>query len=169
MPLGLSDFNCGTLYVPSGETNTTSSPSPCTTSPETPVNLTASNGDWKFEVQLSSVVVSVGQQISFTCFLTNISRQNQTVVLANPVSNPSLYDSAGKQVWGWEPSAATNAVQVVPAGGVFSLSLSIPTSGLQAGQTYVLSSSPNISTDANPEVSFGQYLELSATIQVVSG
>jgi hypothetical protein len=169
MPLGLSDFNCGTLYVPSGETNTTSSPSPCTTSPETPVVLTTSNGNWKFEVQLSSVVVSVGQQISYTCYLTNISGQNQTVVLANPISNPSLYDSAGKQVWGYEPSAETNAVQVVPAGEVFSLTLNIPTSGLQAGQTYVLSSSPNISTDANPEVPFGQNLVLNATIQVVAG
>lgn len=137
------------------------------TSPAAPVTLTTSNADWRFEVHLSAVPVSVGQPINYTCYLTNISGQNQTVDLANPISNPSLYTQGGKQVWGWQPSAETNAIEVVPAGETLTLSLNIPTSGLQAGQTYVLSSSPNISTAGNPEVFLGQSLELNATIQII--
>jgi hypothetical protein len=135
----------------------------------TPVNLTTSDGDWKFEMQLNSSVVPAEQEIGYTCYLTNISNRTQTIDLANPISDPSLYTQQGREAWSYEPPGVTNAIQAVPPGGVFSLELNIPTSGLQAGEAYTLTSSPNVSSDANPEVFFGQYLQLNATIQVVAG
>jgi hypothetical protein len=39
----------------------------------------------------------------------------------------------------------------------------IPTSGLQVGQTYIFTSSPNIASGASP---IGQYLQVYATITI---
>jgi len=129
-----------------------------------PVTATTSSKDWKFEVDLSSTSVTAGQQISDTCYLTNTSGQNQTVILGNPICGASLYTQGGQQVWVYSPSA-TNAVQVIPAGMVLTLSFNMQTSELHAGDTYILSSAPNV--DPLPgNSSFGLSLQLNQTITV---
>lgn len=130
-----------------------------------PVTLYRANGDWNFTVSLNRTAVTRGQDIAAVLNLTNVSGQTQSVVIASPLSNPALYTLSGKQVWAWERSA-TNAVQQISEGQTLSYPISIPTSELQTGETYVLTSSPNILTATNPEVSFGKDLQVNATITV---
>jgi hypothetical protein len=92
------------------------------------VILSASNSDWEFQIQLNATAVTIGQTISFTCYLTNTSGQPQTIIVASPLCNgPTIYTQGGEQVWVFEPSA-TNAVQTIsPGQTLFSYQVNIPT------------------------------------------
>jgi len=110
------------------------------------------------------VSVAEGQEINYTCYLVNVSGQAQSADLANPLCNPEIDAQGGQTAWAYEPSAETNAIQIVPAGEVLSFSLGIPTSELQAGEAYVLSSFPNIGTVGSPDIGFGQNMQLNQAI-----
>ncbi len=170
---------CTTLYVPSGRTSISivvfqNSSTACTfatttttSSSQQPASLTwyASYGVWNYAVTLTTNEIQPGQNITALFQLTNMSNETQTVDLGGPMVLPTIYAQDGKVVWAYQPSADTNAVQNVAAGRVLSEQLTLPTSMLSAGQSYILSSSPDI---GNPgfTVNIGSHLELNETITV---
>ena len=169
LSLGLSTWNCETLYLPSGNTSViTSTESSCALLvPPSPATLTRSNFTWKFEVQLNSTELSVGQLISYSCSLVNTSNQTQTVVVGSPLCTPSIYTQQGQLLWAYT-SSATNSLQEVSPGQSFNFATSIPSSQLLPGGRYVLNSYPDLLSNSNPEVPIGQSLQVNATIEVAS-
>lgn len=104
-----------------------------------PTRQTASNGDWNFTASINSSSVPLGQSIRLLTSLTNISPTNQTIApYVEPLINPGVYSSNGTEVWAWNPPQVNWATMTFPSGQVLSGNVVIPTSQLQAGQTYTI-------------------------------
>ena len=132
-----------------------------------PVNMSASSDVWSLTAQINRTVVTSGQQVSFTFYLQNTNTQNESIQVANPLANPQIYTQQGKLVWTYQQSGSVALQQVAPGEKLYDQVI-IPTSELQAGQTYIFTSSPNIYADTSPEATpIGQYLQVYATITVV--
>jgi hypothetical protein len=135
------------------------------TTTASPITVATSAGGWKFRVLLNATTISRGQAIGYSCYLTNTSNHTQTIIVVTPLSNPTVYTQGDQQVWMLDGSEM-NSAQSISAGQTLNCHATIPTSELQAGQTYILSSSPGVLTDTNPETFFGQQLQVNATITV---
>lgn len=130
----------------------------------TPVNLSASFDVWVLTAQLNTTVVTIGEPINFTFYLENTWTQNESISVSFPLANPAIYTQNGKPVWTYE-QLGTTAIQQITPGEKFGDQLLIPTTELQAGQSYIFTSSPNIGNDFGP---IGQYLQVYATINVLA-
>jgi len=128
-----------------------------------PVTLSASFDVWNLTAHLDRTVVPTGQQLNFTFYVENTYAQNESIAVSFPLANPAIYTQSGKLVWSYE-QFGTTAIQLIAPGEKLYEQLSIPTSGLQAGQTYIFTSSPNIASGASP---IGQYLQVYTTITIL--
>ena len=136
-----------------------------TATPNETAPLSRSNGDWAFSISL----VSAGQEFALSYNLTNISGQPQTVDIANPLINPTLYSANGSVVWAWNPSVMNYIATIPSKAGNWSAPLDIPTSALSAGQKYVLSVHPLIwvpNTSGSGAFTIGESLMINTTISV---
>ncbi len=137
------------------------------TASPSPVNLTASFDVWTVNAYLDATVASQGQQLNFTFYVENTSTQNESIAVADPLANPEIYSQAGVLVWSYQQSATTAIQQIAPGGRIYG-QLLVPTSELQAGQTYIFTSSPNIGTNTSPAtIPIGQYLQVYAEITIL--
>jgi hypothetical protein len=69
--------------------------------------------------------------------LTNIGPANQTIAnFVRPYINPEIYTANGSEVWAWDPPQVTWPSWIITSGQTLSQDVSIPTTQLNAGQTY---------------------------------
>jgi hypothetical protein len=113
----------------------------------------------------------MGQGFTLSYNLTNISGQPQTVDIADPLINPTIYSANGTIVWAWNPLVINYITTIPYKAGNWSAPLEIPTSALSAGQKYVLNVFPLIwayTTSASPvgAISIGESLLINTTIAV---
>jgi hypothetical protein len=170
---------CVTLFIPSGRTSVsilgfqtsatacTSTTTNTTSSLQQPGSLSwdASYGVWNYEVTLTTNQIQQGQNITAIFTLTNFSNETQTVDLGGPLVLPTIYSQDGKVVWAYQPSADTNAIQNITAGQAITEQMVLPTWMLQADQSYILSTCPDIGTP-DFAVNIGAHLQLNQTIIV---
>jgi hypothetical protein len=111
-----------------------------------PLRITAisgTNGSWNFTASISRNSVSAGQSILLMTTLTNISEGNQTIKeFVLPFINPGVYDAKGTEIWAWNPPQIVTLSRTITNGESISQSVTIPTSGLTSGQTYLISVNP---------------------------
>ena len=169
---------CATLYVPSGRTSIsilvfqngstacTSATTTTTSSSQQPASLTwyANYGVWNYAVTLTTNQIQQGQNITAIFTLTNFSNQNQTVDVDHPLVLPTIYTQSGTVVWAYPP-LSYNEIENVTAGQAMTEQMILPTWMLQAGQSYILSTSPGIGTP-DFAVNIGSHLQLNQTITV---
>ena len=133
-----------------------------TAAPNQATPLSRTNGDWVFSISLTN-------SLALSYNLTNISGQPQTVDIANPLINPTLYSANGSVVWAWNPLVINHIATVPSKAGNWSAPLDIPTAVLSAGQKYVLSVYPLIwvpNTSASGAFTIGESLMINTTISV---
>ncbi|MGD0637288.1 MAG: hypothetical protein ABSA72_04540 [Nitrososphaerales archaeon] len=170
-------LTCATLYVPSGRTsvsmeefqsncNPTTTTTTSTSSSQQYASLSwdANYGAWNYEVTLSTNQIQPDQNITALFTLTNFSNRTQTVDLDEPLVLPTIYAQDGKVVWTWEPPSI-NEIENITAGQAISEPFTLPTSMLQAGQSYTLTTAPGFSVPGS-SVDISQQLQLSQTITV---
>jgi len=142
-----------------------------TATPNQTTPLSRSNGDWVFSIRLQNSLLATGQELALSYNLTNVSGQPQTVDIANPLINPTIYSENGTAAWAWNPSVINYITTIPCKAGDWSAPLGIPTSALSAGQKYVLSVFPLIwanttSASAVGTFSIGESLMINTTISV---
>lgn len=168
---------CATIYVPSGRTSvsiegfetscaSTSTSTTSSSSQQVPASLTwySYYGVWTYTVTLTTNQIQQGESITAVFQLMNTSNQTQMVDVVDPLVNPVIYSQSGTVVWAWNPSEI-NQVEGVAAGRVLSLQMTLPTSMLKAGQSYILSTYPGFGTP-DFTTDFGPHLQQNETITV---
>lgn len=135
------------------------------------VSLYRISDGWNFSVTLSGLVVPASQVIEANFTLTNISGKGQIVWEANPLIDPVIYSEQGMPVWASYAFAFNSGANfTAPGNQQESNGYKIPTSTLDAGQSYVLSMWPliDLTTGApsNPEYLLGRSLMINATISI---
>ena len=112
------------------------------------------NGVWNFTVVLTPSTTRQGDPVEMLALLTNIGAENQTVAqFATPIVNPSIYAANGTRVWAWDPPGKTWSKMTITSGQTIDQGVSIPTSSLLPGQTYLVEVSPlSISSASNMTV-----------------
>jgi hypothetical protein len=119
--------------------------------------------DWRFTATINATSVHLGQSILLTTKLTNMSPSNQTIApYVNPIINPGVYASNGTEVWAWNPPQVNWPTMTFTSGQVISGAVIIPTSQLQAGQTYTIKVVP-ISTQFLTPSNFALGLQFSVS------
>lgn len=122
-----------------------------------PTTFSKSNGDWSFSIRLQSPLTAGPSGKGFDIYwnLTNISGQPQTVDVASPLTNPTIYSASGKVVWAWDPPGINYITTIPPKAGNWSGPVNVSTSGLPAGQ-YLLSVWPLVWAN-NSSVGIGSH------------
>jgi hypothetical protein len=134
------------------------------------VTLYRTNGDWNFSLTLNATTVKRGQVIAALLNLTNISGQNQSVHIVDPLYAPIVYAQNGTEVSCVCPSEINSLANWI-AGPVNSQKWDIPTSSLPPGESYVLNVWPLVgpptldSVDEQPYL-IGESLMINATFTV---
>jgi hypothetical protein len=107
-----------------------------------PNNESTSGGSWNFTVSISSSSVNRGETILLDTSLTNIG-QNETISnFVEPYVNPAVSTMNGTQVWAWDPPQVTFLNSTISSGQTISQQVSIQTSELMPGQSYLIEVMP---------------------------
>ena|SRR2546426_156071 len=123
----------------------TTSLSPIDANASTRVNAT--NDFWRFSMSLNTTVVPQGSSFNAEFTLTNMSPDNQSVILVVPLTNPQLNSLNGTLIWAYQPSEI-NYPKTFKSGETLEESLEIPASmpyRTIRPSDYVLSAEPLIS------------------------
>jgi hypothetical protein len=110
-----------------------------------PLRITEEFGDasasWNFTMSINSTSVTPGHALLLEASLTNTNVEGSNATISEfivPFINPEVYAASGTVLWQWNPPQTTSTNAAFPGGQTISQSLDIPTSELQAGQTYFL-------------------------------
>ncbi len=107
-----------------------------------PNNESSSGGSWNFTASISSNSVSRGETILLETSLTNIG-QNETIPnFVEPYINPAVFTMNGTQVWAWDPPQVTFLNSTVSSGQTITQQVSIQTSELMPGRSYLIEVMP---------------------------
>jgi len=75
--------------------------------------------------------------------ITNVSGQNETFrAFVKPWINPTVSAENGSEVWAWNPSQSTWPSVTIADGQTLSQVVSIPTSQMHSGQSYLINVFP---------------------------
>jgi hypothetical protein len=118
---------------------------------------------WNFKVVLNPTVVAKGQEINETFSLTNVSGGPLHLGVTSPLCNPAIYTIEGKLLWIYERPEVQAAGDYENGTGPGD-SVNVPTSELEPGQNYVLSTFP-LAGVGNQNL--GPYLEINATLEII--
>jgi hypothetical protein len=146
-----------------------------TSAPIQTTPFSRSNGEWVFSIRFPNFLLAKGNNfqefllpynltnipsgynIALSYNLTNISGQPQSVHVAYPLINPTIYSANGTVVWASNPPEF-NGITTIPYGaGNWSVLFLIPTYALLAGQKYVLSVYPLIGATTTSAMAVGDY------------
>ena len=108
-----------------------------------PMRISATDGGWNFTVTISSNSVAHGESIRLVANLTNVGISNKTINrFVKPYINPGVYATNGTELWQWNPPQSTWPNVTITSGETVWQDVSIPTSQLPAGQTYLIKVAP---------------------------
>lgn len=108
----------------------------------TPFSCPAPCGSWNFTATINSTSVVKGQSILLWANLTNLGPNETFNQWIGPYINPMVTNSAGVQVWAWDPPAVMFGNFTVKSGETISQDVDIPTAALIPGQSYFISVTP---------------------------
>ncbi len=120
----------------------------------TPLRVTEAfdlpSGTWNLTASINSSSVQQGHSVRLSATLTNQGSNETIPEFVEPLFNPAVFAMNGTLVWQLNPPQSTSSNVLFPSGQTISQTMNIPTSKLEAGQTYSLVVVPLNITVASP-------------------